>query len=477
MRRGGAVVVRDTVVTYDDLRARVQRLASHLRAQGVGRGDRIALVAPTCVEVLQTLQAAAAIGATVVPLNIRLRSDEMRFQVDDADVGYAVVHPDLADVARDAGILDRPHWWAGDDLPKEQDDVASPAGTDDDVLVQLYTSGTTGRPKGCLLTQGAWRVSHAGTVAMLGLTAADVVATALPLFHVAGLDVALSTLSVGGTVVLLDAPDPRTAWDAVATHGVTVAQTLRGWRSFLRAAPGSLGSLRGIFGLAVWQQEVDELPPGFEAWSGFGATELCGYAVGHGRESLRAHPGAVGRPLPGYDAVVVDDAGHPVGAGGTGELLMRGPAVTRGYWKLPEASAEALRDGWLHTGDLMAVEDDGTLRWVDRLKDMVKTGGENVYCIEVEAALAAHPAVRECAVFGVPDRRWGEAVKAVVVTAAPVTVEELDAWCLQRLAAFKRPRWYEFASSLPRNALEKVVKTELRAAHDPGTAVRLAERA
>jgi acyl-CoA synthetase (AMP-forming)/AMP-acid ligase II len=311
---------------------------------------------------------------------------------------------------------------------------------------------------------------------MLGLSAADVVATPLPLFHVAGLDVVLSTLSVGGTVVLLDAPDPRAAWAAVEAYDVTVVQTLRGWRSFLGAAPAGLDRLRGIFGLATWQSEIDELPPGFEAWSGFGSTEMCGYGVGHGRTSLRAHPGAVGKALPGYEVAVVDDVGRAVGPGGTGELLVRGGAVTRGYWKLPDATAEALRDGWLHTGDVMTVEDDGTLRWVDRSKDMVKTGGENVYCIEVESALVAHPAVRECAVFGVADRRWGEAVKAVVVVSAPVTVEELDAWCLQRMAPFKRPRWYEFARALPRNALEKVVKTELRAAHDPSTAVRLPER-
>jgi acyl-CoA synthetase (AMP-forming)/AMP-acid ligase II len=311
---------------------------------------------------------------------------------------------------------------------------------------------------------------------MLGLTAADVVATPLPLYHVAGLDVALATLAVGGTVVLLQQPDPAAAWDAVSLHGATVVQTLRGYRSFLRAAPVDLGRLRGVFGLSAWVPEIDALPPEVDVWCGFGATELCGYAIGHGRDSLRQHPGAVGRPLTGYETRVVDEAGRPVAAGDTGELLMRGAAVTPGYWNLPEASAETLRDGWLHTGDLVSVSHDGVVRWEDRLKDMVKTGGENVYCIEVEAVLSSHPAVRECAVFGVADRRWGEAVKAAVVTRSAVTVEELDAWCLQRLAAFKRPRWYAFVDALPRNALEKVVKTELRAAHDLDSAVRLPER-
>jgi acyl-CoA synthetase (AMP-forming)/AMP-acid ligase II len=180
--------------------------------------------------------------------------------------------------------------------------------------------------------------------------------------------------------------------------------------------------------------------------------------------------------MPGYEWRVVDSEDKPVQPGEVGELVMRGSMVTPGYWNLPDASAEALRGGWLHTGDLMELQDDGVLRFVDRRKDMVKPGGENVYCIEVELALAEHPAVRECAVIGVPDKKWGEAVKAIVAARAPVTAEELDTWCLERLAAYKRPRWYTFVEALPRNALEKVVKTELRAAHDEATSVRLPER-
>jgi acyl-CoA synthetase (AMP-forming)/AMP-acid ligase II len=470
-----AVICGDEVVSHKQFAAGTGRLAAHLHAQGIRAGDRLALLAPNCVEVLQTISAAGILGAVVVPMNTRLRADDMRFQVDDADARFAIVHEGLTDVATAAGILDRPHWIMGHSLPP-YDGAAPGEVSDDSVLLQLYTSGTTGRPKGCLLTQAGWRTSSAATVAMLGLTAGDVVATPLPLFHVAGLDVALATLAVGGTVVLLQQPDPSAAWEAVSRHGATVVQTLRGYRSFLRAAPTDLGRLRGIFGLSAWVPELDALPMHIDVWCGFGATELCGYAIGQGRASLREHPGTVGRLLPGYEARVVDEAGRAVHAGQTGELLVRGAAVTPGYWNLPEASAEALHGGWLHTGDLVSVSDDGVVRWEDRLKDMVKTGGENVYCIEVETVLSAHPAVSECAVFGVPDRRWGEAVKAVVATRSEVTVEELDSWCLQRLAAYKRPRWYAFVGALPRNALEKVVKTELRATHDPDSAVRVPER-
>jgi acyl-CoA synthetase (AMP-forming)/AMP-acid ligase II len=413
----------------------------------------------------------------VVPINLRLRPDDIRFQVEDAGVTYAVVHPMVEPLAKAAGLLDLPHWPTGEALPGEvasaRLDPVSP--TEDTPLVQLYTSGTTGRPKGCLLTQNGWAASTASTRAFLGLCERDVVATALPLFHVAGIDLCLSTLAAGGTAVLLNSPEPDAAWAAVNDHGATIVQSIRGTGTFLRAAPDDLKALRGIFAPGGWSSMLDE-HENLALWTGYGATELCGFAVGNTREVLRARPDTIGKPMPGYEWRVVGGEDKAVQPGEVGELVMRGPMVTPGYWNLPDATAEALRGGWLHTGDLMELQDDGVLRFVDRLKDMVKPGGENVYCIEVELALTEHPAVRECAVIGVPDQKWGEAVKAIVASHEPVTVEELDAWCLQHLAAYKRPRWYTFVEALPRNALEKVVKTELRAAHDEATSVRLPER-
>jgi acyl-CoA synthetase (AMP-forming)/AMP-acid ligase II len=173
----------------------------------------------------------------------------------------------------------------------------------------------------------------------------------------------------------------------------------------------------------------------------------------------------------------VDAFDQPVRTGETGELLVRGPSMSHGYWQLPEASAALLRGGWLRSGDLVRVDEDGFFYFVDRLKDMIKTGGENVYCAEVEAVLLAHPLVRDAAVLGIPDDRWGQAVKAVIVPGdGGLTVAELDSWCLDRLAAYKRPRWYEMADDLPRNASGKVVKPQLLADHDPVVATRLAGR-
>ncbi|MET0360779.1 MAG: fatty acid--CoA ligase family protein, partial [Sphingobium sp.] len=217
-----------------------------------------------------------------------------------------------------------------------------------------------------------------------------------------------------------------------------------------------------------------------EMTGGYGATEMCGQSLAlRGRDGA-FRPGLLGRLINGYAARIVDTEGQPVAPGEVGELLIRGPAVTRGYWRMPEATAALLEGGWLHSGDLVRADADGLFYFVDRLKDMIKTGGENVYAAEVEAILNAHPDIVEAAVFGVPDARWGQAVKAVVVSRATGEPEALartlDAWCLERLAPYKRPRWFEFTTQLPRNATAKITKPPLIAAHDPATSIRLSER-
>lgn len=489
VRRGGvgsndhvALAGAGQDVTYAALADRVARLGGVLHDMGIEAGDRVALLSPNCAELVETVLAASCIGATVVPLNLRLIPDELRFQVDDADCRAAVVHVAFADAARAAGIADRPHLTIGDDFDERRarrEPFAAPRPADDSVLVQLYTSGTTGRPKGCLLTQRNWLAATAALAHVLRLSERDVVATQLPLFHVAGLDTVLATLMVGGTVVLPNGVDPALAWQAVADHDATILQTVLPYGA-LFAPDGALAAsreLRAVFGTPYHDPVLGELDARVEVWSGYGSTEVCGFATAVDRATIVRASGAVGRLMLGFTATIVDpESDRPLPTGETGELLVRGPSVTSGYWGLPDESAAALRDGWFHTGDLLRAEPDGMLHFVDRVKDMVKTGGENVYCVEVETALLAHPSVVECAVIGVPDARWGEAVKAVIVADGDLSVEGLDAWCLERLAPFKRPRWYELVPVLPRNAMTKVLKTELRAGHDPSRSIRLPER-
>jgi fatty-acyl-CoA synthase len=475
-----AIVSEQVSRTYAELADRVERIAGALAAAGMRPRDRMAILAANDPGVVEMCLAAATIGAVVVPLNPRATADDIAFQANDADAGFAFVQTELEPLARAGGLLDRPSWCSGEDLEKlvaigETYRGARPHS--DEVLVQLYTSGTTGRPKGCLLTHRGWLSSISGWAHATGMSSRDVVWAQLPLFHVAGLHFLFATLATAGTFVVDGPGDAARFWDVVRARSVTVATLFPNPSDIVEhpAASRSTGSIR----LAFSQQTSAALArslPGVVIGTSYGATELGGMALAaFGDECLRT--GAVlGRPLLGMVGAVLDDNDAPVPRGEVGELCFRGASTTPGYWKLPDASAEVLRNGWLHTGDLGREDPDGLIFFVDRKKDMVKPGGENVYSVEVETALMSHPAVAECAVIGVPDERWGEAVKAVVVVRDEVTAEDLDLWCLERLAPFKRPRWYDFVAALPRNATAKVVKPDLRAAHDPATSTRLPER-
>ena len=468
-------------VSYAELDDRARRLGSLLHEEGVRAGDRVALLAPNCAEFIETVVGASLLGAAVVPLNVRLIAEELRFLIEDAGIAFAVVHADFLDVAVRAGITEHPHAVLGGEFASRRAGAARFAGVRPSAradLIQLYTSGTTGRPKGCLLPQASWLAASTSFAHGVGLRRSDVVVTQLPLFHVAGLLTALATLLVGGTVVLPPGADPVVAWRAAREHGGTAVQSVLPWSALLSSpeAIALAGGMRFLFGASAYHGVLEELDESVQVFSGYGSTEMCGFALIADRASLRARSGCVGRPLAGYATAIVDADGAALPSGGVGELIVRSASVTTGYWRLPDASREALRDGWYHSGDLFRAGPDGSLHFIDRLKDMVKSGGENVYCVEVEAALAAHPLVDDCAVIGVPDARWGEAVKAVIVSSVGVAAETLDAWCLDRLAPFKRPRLYEFVAELPRNATTKILQPTLRASHDRSRCVAIASR-
>ncbi|MDN3355864.1 AMP-binding protein [Actinomadura sp. DC4] len=454
--------------TYGELARRVERLSSVFAAAGVRTGSRVALLSANTPEAIETAFAASRLGACVVPLNTRLAPAEIRFQIEDSGAAYAVVHPALEPLARESGLLALTHWMIGEETrPGVAAGAEGPRPGADTPIIQLYTSGTTGRPKGCLLTNRGWVAATVNAVQGLGVTGEDRLLATLPLFHVAGYGMVLAHLAMGGTVVFPAGAGPDEAWSLIAEHGVTVAIFPTGTRRALRHP--SARPLRLVYGMAGTERAetlriLAEL--GCDYRGVYGSTEAGNFvAVSTLAEELE-RPGTVGRPLPAFDIAIEASPGEP------GELLVRGPSMMAGYANLP---GEGLRDGWLHTGDVMRRDDDGYLYFVDRAKDMIKTGGENVYSAEVERVLLTHPGVGDAAVFGVPDRRWGEAVKALVVTRAPVGPEELDAYCRDRLGAFKRPRWYEFAAAIPRNHSGKILKRDLREAHDPDVAVRLPE--
>ena len=342
----------------------------------------------------------------------------------------------------------------------------------DDIWFMLYTSGTTGRPKGCLLDQRGQVVSAFASAVLWRARPGDAVLMGLPLFHVGGLGILFAHLIAGATVVIA----PRTlsadvAIDLLATHGCTrsaiapqlyppLLEAQRSRERPLRLQLLSMGG--GIHEPALVAAVRDGF--GTDILLGYGQTEAGNFVSYLGAAEQLVQPASCGRAMAHVDLRIVDGAGADLPPGERGELLVRGASTLRGYWNQPEASAAVLAGGWLHTGDLFSIDEHGYLTLHGRLKELIKTGGENVYPREVETVLLAHADVADCAVFGVPDPYWTEAVKAAVVMKAAATASPADlvAWCRERIAGYKRPRYVEILERLPRSDAGKLLMRELR---------------
>ncbi len=419
-RRPGheALVCGARRLTYDALRQRVEKRKGPPRA-----GERVALHLPNGIEFVEQAYAAWASGAVVVPINTRLAVREVDFLMQD--------------IASDA--------------PSEPQDA-----------LILYTSGTTGLPKGAVNTHAhviLQNVEH--HAAAWGIGENDRFLVTTPLAHRAGIGRLVNALGLGGTLVIMEKFDPGAALALIERERITVAglppTVIRMMLPAIKAQPAKCESLRRVIVSteafpASLMREVSALLPHAEFYGVYGMSEAAVSSASL-REQL-ARPGTVGRPLPGVEVKIED-----------GELLVRGRhAVMKGYFNRPEANAEAFRGGWFHTGDLARQDDDGYLYIVDRKKDMVVSGGYNVYCKEVEQVLAQHPDILDAAVVGLPDALYGEAVAAFVELrpGARLEAQALIEHCRPRLAGYKKPRYVIFVDSLPRNSLGKVLKSELR---------------
>ncbi|MGH3392974.1 MAG: acyl-CoA synthetase [Actinomadura sp.] len=485
-----ALVAGERRLTFAELDERTNRLARALVDRlGVRRGDRVAVLLLNSIEFMETLFACAKLGAIFVPINFRLAPPEIGYVLADSGADVFVVHGPLAAAGRAArtepGARVR-HTLVVEGDPDTvehgyEDIVAagSPQAVDFDVdprdiAMIMYTSGTTGRPKGAMLT-------HANTIANArnqsaasgrGLREGDVTITAAPMFHIGGLGVhTLPLVYVGGTSVLVSKFDPAETLALMARERVTVEFLVPAMWAALMRVPGfdshDLSALElAISGGAPTPLTVLDFfqSRGVPFQEGFGMTETAPGATMLDAAHVKEKNGSIGRPLFAVEARIVDEDDRDVPAGTVGELVLRGENIFAGYWMLPEATAEAFRGGWFHTGDLGRSDDEGFITLVDRKKDMIITGGENVYPVEVEQVLYRCPGVREVAVAGVPDERWGETVIAVVAAedGADLTADGVIAYARDRLAHFKCPTRVEFVAELPRNATGKVLKTELR---------------
>ena len=486
-------------MTFRQLDERSSRVAQALAAAGVGPGDRVAVLDKNSPEQVELFFGAAKLNAVPTPVNFRLAPPEVAVIVNDSGAPVFVVGHEFAPLVEaiagnlgDTRIViiddarpDDPDSFAGWRDAHPADDPQAPQAPDD-VAYQLYSSGTTGRPKGVQLTQANLDAGLALYPDAMGLGPDSVSLVAMPLFHIGGGGWLLAGLALGATSVLVRDIVPADLVDLLERDGITHGFLVPAVLQFMLAVPGvadhDFSRLHALlYGASPISEQVlsDSIRTfGCEFLQAYGLTETTGTVVllpaadhdpaGPNRHRLRA----AGLPVAGSTVRVVDAAtGEDAAVGDVGELWISGPTVMKGYWNLPEATEEAIRPGgWFRSGDAGYFDEDGYLYLYDRVKDMIVSGGENVYPAEVENALMSHPGVSDVAVIGVPDERWGETAKAMVVRAPgpEATEAELIAWCRDRLAVFKCPTSVEWLEALPRNPSGKVLKKDLRAPYWTG---------
>ncbi len=479
--------------TYAEADERVTRLARALADRSVSRGDRIAVHMVNRIEVVESYLAACRLGAIAVPINFRLVADEVNYILTDSEPAALVVDHEMATTTaaartglsglRTVLATGGAETEAGPGAEPYEHAVASASGEPLDIDVAehepafiMYTSGTTGRPKGAVLSHFNLAMNSANIMITQGISGDDEVwLSGLPLFHIGGLNGILFYLMSGGTSIILRSGgfDAAEVVDLMERERVTSCYFVPTQWKEICAVPDirerDLALRRISWGAAVAPPSVLEAMaetfPGVPNFNMFGQTEMSSVTcVLRGEDAVRKM-GSVGKPVVNVEARIVDAEGNDVADGEVGEIVYRGPTVMQGYWRKPEATADSFADGWFHSGDLCTRDEEGFIRVVDRSKDMIVSGGENIYCAEVEAAIDSHPKVSEVAVIGVPHPRWSETPRAVVVPVDPhhpPGEDEVIDHCRQRLASYKKPTAVVFTDALPRNASGKVQKFRLR---------------
>ena len=477
-----AVSFEGTELTYAQTWERCRRLAGGLRALGLDRGDRVAVVAQNSHRYLELYQAVPSAGLVLVPLNHRHADRELRYALEDSGAKVLFTAREIAGLpACVEHVVDAADGHedlvAGAEPADFPDDVS-----EDDLAGLFYTGGTTGASKGVMLRHRSLVSQALHLQAVLPFASDTCFLVVAPMFHLAGTLAVLATVWHGGRQIVIRAFDAPALLDLVEREQVTVTQVVPSMLAAITdeqlARPRDVSSLQLLtFGGAPSATETLRRArrafPDAELATMYGATETAPLVttVRHLDRHLDSpRAGTCGRPLIGVEARIVDPEDRtPLAVGEVGEVAVRGPNVMLGYWNKPEQTDEVLAGGWYHSGDLGRFDEDGYLYLVDRAKDMIVSGGENVYSTEVEDVLYRHEAVLEAAVFGVPDERWGEAVHAVVVPRDEVTEDELIRHCREEIAGYKVPKRIELrAEPLPKSGAGKVLKRELRAPYWEG---------
>lgn len=485
-----AIIDGEVALTFAEFDNLVDRAAAALHDNGFRPGDRVALLAHNCWQYAVLAFATARAAVVLVPINFMLTPEEIAYILGHSNATGFIVEAALTSTAEQAMRLDGAITTKivltprGQTPPAGWDDFGrwlttrSPAPSphiDDDQLVRLmYTSGTESRPKGVMHSSRSLMTQYVSTIVAGEMSGDDIEIHSLPLYHCAQLDNFLATdVYLGATSIILPRPDPESVLRTIERYGVTnyfAPPTV--WISLLRSpvfGAVDLSSLRkGYYGASAMPieilNEIRELLPSLRLWNFYGQTEMAPLASSLGPDEQESHAGSAGRPVVNVETTILDDNDAPVPTGTVGEIAHRSPHLMLGYLDDPAKTAEAFRGGWFHSGDLGYYDKHGLLHVVDRKKDMIKTGGENVASREIEEILYRHSGIQEVAVFGLPHPIWVEAVAAAVVPRDGVTLteDELVTHCREHLAGFKTPKHIFFVDSLPKNPSGKLLKRELR---------------
>ena len=489
-----AIACGDVRWSYAEFDALATRVAAGLARMGVAKGTRVAVLARNSHAFAALRFGLARLGAVLVPINFMLKAEEVAYILRHAGATMLATDSGLAALARAAAALDtrvtqfvwlpseapyapEPGMTAFDDLAACRDALPEPDLHGGDLLQIVYTSGTESSPKGAMLTHDAVLWQYVSCLVDAGISSDDLALHALPLYHCAQLDVFLGpSIYCGASNIITAAPTPDNLLPLIERHRITsffAPPTV--WISLLRSPlfdTTDLSSLRkGYYGASIMPvavlRELAERLPAVRLWNLYGQTEIAPLATMLGPEDQLRKPGSCGRAVLNVQTRVVDDAMRDVAVGEVGEIVHRSPHVMLGYFHDDERSAAAFEGGWFHSGDLATIDDEGYITVVDRKKDMIKTGGENVASREVEETIYRLPQVSEVAVVGLPHPRWVEAVVAVIVTkpGQALTEAEVLAHCHAHMAGFKAPKGVVFVDALPKNPSGKLLKRQLREAH------------
>jgi len=474
-------------ITHADYLARVERLAAGLAHAGIRPGDRIAILSQNNLEFVDLYGAAARLGATVVPINWRLSAEEIAYVAADAAPKIVIAdagnQPVLQGAKQKLPMVERWYGIGGGAAPfspyaelteagAKGGRIAVPYSNADAGLVMIHTAAVGGRPRGALLSHANLIAASLQLLHYWSLTPDDVNLGVLPLFHVAGLGMLLASQYAGGATIVMAKFDAGAALAAIQTERVTMLAEFPPILTMLldaaEARPAELASLRIATGLDSPETigRFERQCPHARFWSVFGQSETSGF-VTMGR--FRDKPGAAGKPTFLATVAILDEADKPVAAGEVGEIAVRGPTVFRGYWNCDADTAFTFRKDWHHTGDQGAFDAEGYLWYKGRspAKELIKPGGENVYPAEVEREIAAHPAIAEVVVLGVPDAQWGEAIKAVCTFKAgqTATAQQVIDFVGGRIARYKRPKYVEFVGAMPKTAAGSIDRVKVKEAH------------